>query len=163
MKGKLSILDPLPGDYAENSEKFKSMVASYSDGNFLLIPARGNKVRIIHHCFVQGDPGGTTVVVGISGMRRTSPFKTVNVAHAVALITKPRATRGGGNDISFLPSVDEFLGCENPKDFETLTPEDKDFPASILREQAQSFWLHPLVLETHRSGQLTWLSPSCRS
>jgi hypothetical protein len=39
------------------------------------------------------------------------------------------------------------LGCENPKYFETLTPEDKDFPASILWEQAQSFWLHPLVFE----------------
>jgi hypothetical protein len=92
MKGKLSILNPLPGNYAKNSEKFESMVASYSDGNFLLIPAGGNKVRIIHHCFVHGDPGGTTVVVGISGTRRTSPFKIVKVGHAVSLNTKPRAT-----------------------------------------------------------------------
>jgi hypothetical protein len=27
MKGKLSILDPLPGKYAKDSEKFKSVVA----------------------------------------------------------------------------------------------------------------------------------------
>jgi hypothetical protein len=57
MKDKLSIFDPLPGDYAKDSEKFKSVVASYSDGNFLIVPAGGNKVRIIHHCFIHGDPG----------------------------------------------------------------------------------------------------------
>jgi hypothetical protein len=92
-------------------------------------------------------PGSTTVVVGISGTRRTSPFKTGNIAHAVSLIAKPRATRGGGNDISFLPSINEFLGCENPKDFEALSSEDEDFPTSILWELTQSFWLHPLVFQ----------------
>jgi hypothetical protein len=84
IKEKLSIFDPLPGDYAKDSEKFKAMVASYSDRNFLLVPAGGNKVRIIHYCFIHGDPRSPTVVVGISGTRRTSQFKTVNVAYAVA-------------------------------------------------------------------------------
>jgi hypothetical protein len=57
LKEKCSIFDPLPGDYAKDSEKFKSVVASYSDGKLLLVPAGGNKVRIIHHCFVHKDPG----------------------------------------------------------------------------------------------------------
>jgi hypothetical protein len=123
-------------------------VASYLDENFLLVPVGGNKVRIIHAPFVHRDPGGPTVVLGISGTRRTSPLKTINIAHAVSLINKPRATRGGGNDISFLPSIEEFFGCENSKDFETLTSEDEDFHSSALWQQAQSFWLvHPLVFE----------------
>jgi hypothetical protein len=64
MEGKLSILNPLPGDYAKDLKKFKSVVASYVDRNFLLVPAGGNKVRIIHNCFIHGDPESTTVVVG---------------------------------------------------------------------------------------------------
>jgi hypothetical protein len=105
-------------------------------------------VRIIHHCFVHGDPRSPTVVVGISGMRRTSPFKTINSNQAMTPFAKPRATRGGGNDISFLPSMGEFLGCcENASDFKDLTPTKGDFPASQLWRQAQSFWLHPLIFE----------------
>jgi hypothetical protein len=84
-KGKLSILNPLPINYVNDSERFKSIVATYPDGNFLVLLAGGFNVRIIHHCFVKGDPGSPTVVVGISGMRRTSPVKTINSNHAVIL------------------------------------------------------------------------------
>ncbi len=104
-------------------------------------------MKIIHNCFVHGDPGNPTMVVGIFGTRRTSPFKTINIANAVTLIAKPRATRGGGNDISFLPSIEGFLGCGDAADFESLVAEDEDFPASQLWEKAQSFWLHPLIFE----------------
>jgi hypothetical protein len=128
-------------------ERFKSIVATYYDENFLVLPAGGSNVRIIHRCFVHGDPGSPTVVVGISGVRRTSPFKTINSNQAVTPFAKPRATRGGGNDIFFVPSMEEFLGCENFSDFKDLTPTEGEFPASPLWGQAQSFWLHPLIFE----------------
>jgi hypothetical protein len=159
-KSELSILDPLPRDYANDTNKFKSCVASYPDGNFLALPAGGNSVRIIHHCFVHGDPGQQPTVVGILGTRRTSPFKTVNSIQAVALITKPRSTRGGGNNISFLPSIEEFMNCDVADDFGNLTPEGKKFPASNLWSKAQSFWLHPAIFEIadgnspHRAADL---------
>jgi hypothetical protein len=118
-KGKLSIFDPLPGDYANGADKSKSAVATYPDGNFLVLPAGGNNVRILHHCFVYGEPGSPSVVVGISGTRRTSPFKTIHITHAVIPVAEPRATRGGRNVVTFLPSMEEFLGCENASDFES--------------------------------------------
>jgi hypothetical protein len=87
-------------------------------------------------------------VVGILGTRKTSPFKTVNSTQAVALITKPRSTRGGGKNISFLPSIEEFMNCDVvDEDFGNLTQEGKKFPASDLWSKAQSLWLHPMIFE----------------
>jgi len=158
-KSKLSIFDPLPRDYANETNIFKSCVASFPDGNSLVLPAGGNSVRIIHHCFVHGDPGLQPIVVGILGTRRTSPFKTVNSNQAVALITKPRSTRGKGNNTTFRPSIEEFMTCDDAEDFGNLTP-NGTLPASDLWSQAQSFWLHPSIFEIaegnlpHRAADL---------
>jgi hypothetical protein len=90
-KSKLSILEPLPSDHANDKNKFKTTAATwYPYGNFLIIPSRGQNIRIVYHCFVHGDPGSPPVVVGISGTRRMLPFKMINSSqHAVALITRP--------------------------------------------------------------------------
>jgi hypothetical protein len=135
------------GDYPNDADKFRSVAVTYPDGNFLVLPARGNNVRIIHHCFVHGEPGSPPVVVGISRARKTSLFKTMNVNHAVIPVAEPRATRRGKNVVSFLPSMKEFLGCESASDFKSLTIHKEDLPASHLWGRAQSFWLHRMIFE----------------
>jgi hypothetical protein len=90
------------------------------------------------------------VVVEISGTRRTLIFKLMNSSHVVALIMRPQATRGGGSNISFLPSMmEEFMGgCEDVAAFENLvTSEEESFPASQLWQQAQSFWLCLMIFK----------------
>jgi hypothetical protein len=67
-------------------------------------------------------------------------FKLMNSSHVVALIMRPQATRGGGSNISFLPSMmEEFMGgCEDVAAFENLvTSEEESFPASQLWQQAR--------------------------
>ncbi len=53
---KLSAFDSLPNGYINHPEAFKDVVEAFPDGNFVLIPARGNLVRCIHHCFVFQEP-----------------------------------------------------------------------------------------------------------
>jgi hypothetical protein len=48
---KLSAFDSLPSGYFNHPENLKDVVEAFLGGNFLLIPAGGNLVRCIHHCF----------------------------------------------------------------------------------------------------------------
>jgi hypothetical protein len=128
---------------------FKDSVAQYYYGNCILVPAGNNQVRCIHSCFVFGGLRKPTEIVGILGSRRSSPFKSVNIDHAVKLLTEPRTTRTSestGGEL-WLPTMEEFLGCENEEAFRDLTSAEEDFPAAELWKRAQTFWVHPKIFE----------------
>jgi hypothetical protein len=56
---------------------FTDMVDLLEDEHFLLLPAGGNRVNLVHSCFrATVDEEGSSVF-GILGSRRSSPFKRV--------------------------------------------------------------------------------------
>jgi hypothetical protein len=82
-------------------------VAQYSYENFILVPVGTNQVRCIHSCFVFGELGKASKVAGLLGYRRTSPFKTLNIEHAVKPFSGPRTTRASEEK---LRGVDPYDG-----------------------------------------------------
>ena len=86
-------LHVLPSSYVNDPTVFIDTVDCLEGENFLLIPAGGNKVSLVHNCFsaVVDQPGPS--VFGILGIRKTSPFKKINVGNAVAHRSPPRITR----------------------------------------------------------------------
>jgi hypothetical protein len=138
-RADLSFLHDLPTKYVGKPAVFKENVAQYSYGNFILVPSGTNKVRCIHSCFLFGELGKPSKVVGISGSRRTSPFKTLNTEHAVKLFSgPPRTTRASEEkvDEAWIPTMEEFMDCDTVEGFKNLRSEEEDFPAA-------KFWAGP--------------------
>jgi hypothetical protein len=156
----LDSLDDLPLAYAKKPATFKENVAESEFGNFILIPAGNNQVKCIHSCFVFGELGGPTNVIGILGSRRSSPFKTLNVDHAVKTFIEPRSTRFSEGEEVWVPTMEEFMECQNAEEFKNLTSFEEESPAVDLWNRAQTFWVHPKVFKlldannSQRAGQL---------
>jgi hypothetical protein len=149
-RADLSFLDNLPREYVGKPTIFKKEnVAQYSYKNFILVPVGTNQVRCIHSCFVFGELGKASKVVGILGYRRTSPFKTLNIEHAVKPFSRPRTTRASEEkcDEAWIPTMEEFMECTIVGGFKNLRSEEEDFPATNLWVRAQSFWVHPKIFE----------------
>jgi hypothetical protein len=123
---KLSVFDDLPNEYAGKPEVFKECIVQYQHEHIILISAGNDLVRCLHSCFVFEESDKPTEVVGILGMRRSSPFKTLNVDHAVKRFAEPRTTRSGSGSKAFIPSMEEFLECEDEVEFKNLTSEDEE-------------------------------------
>jgi hypothetical protein len=162
---RLSAFDSLPIDYVNRPDAFKNVVESYPEGNFIIIPAGGNLVRCIHHCFVFDEPGGTSHVIGISGSRRSSPFKSLNIESLVKPLLEPRARRNSEQDggESWAPTMIEFFSCRNADEFKDIIAKEKEEPTTDLWTRAQSFWIHPSTFETldankpQRAGDIAML------
>jgi hypothetical protein len=94
---EFSSFDGLLREYTGKPASFKESVAQHSYGNFILeVPVGTNQVKCIHSCFAFGElgGGGTPVdVVRILGSRRSPPFKTININHAIKPFSEPRSTR----------------------------------------------------------------------
>jgi hypothetical protein len=144
-KKRVSAFDSLPSGFAERPEYFKRTVEACTDGNFLLIPAGGNLVRCIHHCFLFKEFGKQDSVVGISGSRRSSPFKRVSINGIVKKLSEPRTSRNlkSPGDKLWVPTIEDFLGCKNADKFKDAVAYEKENPPSDLWNRAQSTWIHP--------------------
>jgi hypothetical protein len=137
----LSSLDDLPRTYAGKPTAFKENILKHSPGNFILIPFGVNLVTCVHSCFVFGEPGEPSTVVGILGTRRSSPFKTINVDHAIRALSEPRTTRASEKqDKLWMPTMEEFMACANVDEFKNLDSKEEEFPAVDLWVRAQTFW-----------------------
>jgi hypothetical protein len=148
VQADLSSLDDLPRSYAGKPAVFKESILEHSPGNFILIPCGANLVTCVHSCFVFGEPGEPSIVVGILGTRRSSPFKTINVDHAVRPLSEPRTTRASEKqDELWTPTMEEFMECTNVGEFKDLDSGEEEFPAVDLWVRAQTFWLHPRVFD----------------
>ena len=121
-RADLSFLDDLPRKYAGKPAIFKENVAQYPYRNFILVPVGTNQVRCIHSCFLFGELGKPSKVVGILGSWRTSPFKTLNIGHAVKPFSGCRTTRASEEkgDEAWIPTMEEFMECNTEKGFKNL-------------------------------------------
>jgi hypothetical protein len=145
---KISVFDDFPTEYAGDPEAFKELIVQNPNESFILIPAGNELVKCLHSCFVFEEPDKPAKVVGIMGMRRSSPFKILNVDHAVKRLAEPRATRSGSRSEAFIPSMEEFLECEDEDQFKNLTSEDEEnVSTSDLWKRAQTAWVHPKIFE----------------
>jgi hypothetical protein len=133
-RADLSFLDDLPREYVGKPTIFKDNMAQYLYGNFILVPVGTDQVRCIHSCFVFGELGKPSNVVGILGSRRTSPFKTLNIEHAVRPFSGPRTTRASEEkgDEAWIPTMEEFMECTTVGGFKNLCSAEEDFPATDL-------------------------------
>jgi hypothetical protein len=161
-ENKLSVLDSISLEYVGRPDKFKKVVEFNSDDeNFLLLPAGGNRVSIVHSCFNLVNENKQNEIFGIFGTRSTSPFKRVSVEQAVRPLLAPRVTRKskGGRD-NWLAPVEEFLECMSADEFRDLVAKEEGYPAAELWKYPQSCFVHPLVFEafgndsTKRAGDL---------
>jgi hypothetical protein len=67
-------------------------------------------------------------VVRILGSRRSSPFKTINIDHAMKPFSKPRSTRTSearGDEV-WIPTMEEFMYCKNAEEFKNLISEEEE-------------------------------------
>ena len=127
-KKRVSAFDSLPIGYVNRPESFKATVDAYPNGNFLLIPAGGNLVRCIHHCFIFKEFEKQDSVVGISGSRRSSPFKRPNIDRVVRKLTEPRTSRNSKSpgDELWVPGIDDFLRCDHAEEFKNTVAVEKE-------------------------------------
>ncbi len=109
---QLSDFDDFPSDYLLNPDALKLCIDQYQYKNIIIIPAGSYLVRCVHSCFMfEGD------AVGISGSRRSPPFKSLRTDQIVKAFMEPRATRS--LDEAWIPSVEEFRDCDDADDFKT--------------------------------------------
>jgi hypothetical protein len=92
---------------------------------------------------------GTVISSRILGSWRTSPFKTLNVEHAVKPFSGRRSTRASEEkgDEAWIPTMEEFMECNTIEGFKNLRSAEEDFPAVNFWVRAQSFWVHPKIFE----------------
>jgi hypothetical protein len=93
LKGKpLSCFDALTKGYLQDPQKFQVSLGQFLQ-NFVVTIGPSTKVRILHNLFsVNTDPDtdASSTVVGIHGVNKVAPFKTVTAAGAVQALVPPR-------------------------------------------------------------------------
>jgi hypothetical protein len=108
---------------------FKENVIQYSYGNFHPYP-RGKQPSEVHSqlfCFWRLGKTHQDSLVRILGSR-SPPFKSLNIDHVVKQLTEPRTTRTleSMGDELWLPTMEEFLGCEKEEAFRDLTSVEEE-------------------------------------
>jgi hypothetical protein len=141
-----------PFAFVNDPSAFLRLIDLLEDECFLLLPAGGNQVNLVHSCFkataATGDEG--SLVFGILGSRRSSPFKRVNVGQAVMHQASPRVTRPEERKDNLVPSMKDFAKCICADDFRdwVAAPEGKNSkPAKILRELPSSCFVHRSIFK----------------
>ena len=130
--------------------------------SFLLLPAGGNQVSIVHNCFKANVEEIGLSIFGILGSRRTSPFKRINVGQAVKRQATPRVTMSQERKEAWAPPSEDLAKCKSANDFRDSTdePGGKGHSAAALREYPHACFVHPDVFEafgkesTIRAGDL---------
>jgi hypothetical protein len=143
---------------------FSRLINLLEDEHFLLPPAGGNRVNLVHSCFkatASTDEG--SLVFGILGSRRSSPFKRANVRQAVMHQASPGVTRSEGRKDNLAPSMKDFAKCACAADSRdtVAAPEGENSqPDEILGRLPSSCFVHRSVFEifgnegSMRAGEL---------
>ena len=90
----------------------------FEDEYFLLFPAGGNRVNLVHNCFFKApmDTARGAYVFGILGSRRSPPFKCINVGHTVRHQEPPRVSRLEERR-TLAPSMKDFAKYKSSGEF----------------------------------------------
>ena len=154
--GELSELDDVPPSYAGDSRAFSSTIATVDeDLVFLMIPAAGKRVSILHQCFSHSEkPGREASVIGLCGPDSHAQFKEIPVKAAALAINLPATTHGTSHPR--VPTMDQFLEVRDAGEFASLEGEDSGKEVGEIEKLPNSWWLHPaffLILQGTRGGR----------
>ncbi len=103
--------------FLDDPLSFTNLVALLEDEYFLLLPAGGNRVNLVHSCFKATVDEEGSSVFGILGSRRSSPFKRVNVGQAAKGKASPGVTRSEEGKEASIPSWKDLAKCKTPDEF----------------------------------------------
>mgnify|MGYP000146474127 CR=1 FL=1 len=103
--------------FLDDPISFTNLVALLEDECFLLLPAGGNRVNLVHSCFKAWVDEEGPSVFGILGSRRSSPFKRVNVGQAAKSKASPGVTGSDEGKEASIPSWKDLAKCKSPDEF----------------------------------------------
>ena len=154
--------------FVDDPFAFLKLIDLVEDEYFLLLPAGGNRVNLVHNCFKASmdNPDDAAHVFGILGSRRSSPFKCINVGQAVRHQEPPRATRSEERKETLAPSMREFAKCKNADEFRDSVsePGEGGYSNEALGKFPSSCFVHRSVFEAFgkegsmRAGELAMRS-----
>jgi hypothetical protein len=103
--------------FVNDPTSFTNVVDLLEDEHFLLLPAGGDRVNLVHSCFraIVDEEGSS--VFGILRSRRPSPFKRVNVGQAVRSQASPGVARSDERKEASVPSRKDLAKCKSPDEF----------------------------------------------
>ena len=146
-----SLSSTAPWSFVNDPTAFEDTITTLKGKSFLLLPAGGNRVNLVHDCFcadVDDDKGSS--VFGILGSRGSSPFKRINVGQAVLPRSSPRVTRSEERKESLtrspLKDLAKYSSADEFRDLFT-DPGGKGLSESALRKEPQSFFVGRSVFE----------------
>jgi hypothetical protein len=130
-----------PTQYILDNAKLYQVVTWLQETAALLIPSAGKSIRSLHHCFADL---ARDRILGISGLRKYSPFKEVSADAVVAPLNPPLRD----SKTTKVPTFDEFTAVTTSEEFSSLVG-TLDHDAVNLREQASLFWVSPDMLSRY--------------
>jgi hypothetical protein len=136
--------------FVNDPTSFTDMVDLLEDEYFLLLPAGGNRVNLVHSCFKATVDEEGSSVFGILGSRRSSPFKRVNVGQAVRSQASPRVTRSDEGKEASIPSWKDLAKCKSPDEFRDSSAASGGVdgsPVEALENLPSACFVHPSIFD----------------
>jgi hypothetical protein len=164
MKFENSLGSSGPFAFVNDPLAFSMLIGLLEDEYFLLLPASGKRVNLVHSCFkaTAANSEGASIF-GILGSKRSSLFKRVNIEQAVTHQASPRVTRSEERKDNLVPSMKAFARCICADNFRdsVARPEGKNGkPAEILGKFPSSCFVHRSIFQifgdegSMRAGEL---------
>jgi hypothetical protein len=116
-----------PTSYLLDNAKLYQVVTSLQETAALLIPSASRSIRSLHHCFADLTRDR---ILGISGLRKYSPFKEVSADAVTAPLNPPPRDA----NTTKVPTFDEFTAITTADEFSSLVGTSDDDVAKLLRE-----------------------------
>ena len=88
-------------------------IDGFGPANFVLIVTKSRQVRVVHSCFVVSPEAQNLIIVGVAGIRGTSPFRAMTANH----LTRPMKCVG---KTGVTPNPDAFRGVKTLEDFQDV-------------------------------------------
>ena len=134
--------------FLDDPLSFTNLVALLEDECFLLLPAGGNRVNLVHSCFKAWVDEEGPSVFGILGSRRSSPFKRVNAKPPLESRDRKKGKRPQSPLGKTCPSARPLTSSET-RQLRQEEPMDLQARASKISRQPASFIVPSLTfLET---------------
>jgi hypothetical protein len=135
LKGKpLSYFNALTKGHLQDPQKLQVSLGQVLQ-NFVVTIGPSTKIRILHNLFsVNTDPDtdALSTIVGIHGVNKVAPFKTITAAGAVQALVPPRRVGSKKDQDLRLPSSIQFVIVESADQFRDLVrDEDAALTSSI--------------------------------
>jgi hypothetical protein len=164
LKGKpLSYFNALTKGYLQDPQNFQVSLGQ-SPQNFVVTIRPSTKVRILHNLFsVNTDPDtdASSTVVGIYGVNKVAPFKTITATGAVQALVPPRRVGSKKDQELRLPSSIQFAIVESADQFRDLVGDEDGEVVEELSKLPSSHFIHPQVfldLEGKREWEVSDLA-----